>query len=327
MDAVWITPDGTKRCSVAELASLLPADDGFGWVDVPRPDTESLPILGELFGFHPVALDECTERIPVPKMHVYSDHAFVVVNGLERGRDGGVHLLPLKHFVGLRLLVTVHGPFHPSIDPEVGRRETRAVLERLELGRLHPENGVELAHAVVTGLVRRLHEFVGEHAGRITELERRVRAGEIKESETIIEQMFRVRHDLQTVRTTAAQSRQVYARLARLRTMPEEAVVHLRDIEEQFDLLRNICDDEKEYLQELLDLHQTRIANELNRFVRQLTAWGAIGLAGTLIAGIYGMNFVYMPEIDWRYGYPMALALMVVVGLVLAVLFRRKGWF
>ena len=123
--------------------------------------------------------------------------------------------------------------------------------------------------------------------------------------------MFQVRHDLQTVRTTAAQSREVYARLAGLRAMPPEAVIHLSDLADQFDRLRNICDDEKEYLQELLDLHQTRIANELNRFVRQLTAWGAIGLAGTLVAGIYGMNFVYMPELDWRLGYPMALGMIV----------------
>ena len=327
MDAVWITPDVVKPCTVQELQSRLHDEEGFGWIDVPLVEPASLRLLGELFGFHQLALDECLERIPVPKMHVYADHTFVIVNGLERGADDQVHLLPLKHFVGLRLLVTLHGPFHPSIDAEEGLRETRLVRQRLDAGRFHPVNGVELAHAIVTGIVRRLELFIVGRAGLITELERAVRAREIKESETIIEQMFQVRHDLQTVRTTAAQSQKVYSHMARMRTMPEQASIHLADIENQFDLLRNICDDEKEYLQELLDLHQTRIANELNRFVRQLTAWGAIGLAGTLIAGIYGMNFVYMPELDWRWGYPLALGLMVVVGLLLAWMFRRKGWF
>jgi magnesium transporter len=108
--------------------------------------------------------------------------------------------------------------------------------------------------------------------------------------------------------------------------MPEEAAVHLHDIENQFELLGNICDEEKQYLMKLLDLHQTRIANELNRFVRQLTAWGAIGLACTLIAGIYGMNFAHMPELGWGYGYPMAIGLMVIVGVLLGWVFNRKGW-
>jgi magnesium transporter len=98
------------------------------------------------------------------------------------------------------------------------------------------------------------------------------------------------------------------------------------DLRQGFDHLANAADLEREYLQEVLELFQTRTSNELNRFVRQLTAWGAIGIAGTLIAGIYGMNFAHMPELDWQYGYPLALGMIVVVGLLLAWFFRRRGW-
>ena len=76
----------------------------------------------------------------------------------------------------------------------------------------------------------------------------------------------------------------------------------------------------------MLDLFQTRASTELNRFIRKITAWGAIGVAGTLIAGIYGMNFVHMPELEWQLGYPMALGMILIVGVVLYVLFRRHGW-
>ena len=93
-----------------------------------------------------------------------------------------------------------------------------------------------------------------------------------------------------------------------------------------FEHLTNTADLEREYLQEVLDLFQTRASTELNRFIRKITAWGAIGVAGTLIAGIYGMNFAHMPELDWQLGYPMALGMIVVVGVVLYVLFRRHGW-
>jgi magnesium transporter len=79
-------------------------------------------------------------------------------------------------------------------------------------------------------------------------------------------------------------------------------------------------------LQEVLDFHQTRIANELNEFVRRLTSVGAILVVCTLIAGIYGMNFAHMPELDWQLGYPIALAVMVAISTVMAIYFRRKRW-
>ena len=76
----------------------------------------------------------------------------------------------------------------------------------------------------------------------------------------------------------------------------------------------------------MLDLFQTRVSTELNRFVRKITAFGTIGIAWTVVAGIYGMNFDYMPELAWRYGYPAALGLMAVLGVVFAVMFRKRGW-
>jgi Mg2+ and Co2+ transporter CorA len=259
-------------------------------------------------------------------MHLYPDHAFVVVNGLGRGDDGQIHLLPLKHFVGPGLVVTVHGPFHPSVDPELGQREIRSVLKRIESGRFQPASGIEVGHALVTGIVRQLEDVVAADASQIAGMERRVMDSEPHNSEAILQEMFTIRHDLQTIRTTAAQSRQVYARLAHMRDIPDDIRPPLEDLADQFDGLRNVCDDEKEYLQEVLDLYQTRVANELNRFVRQLTSWGAIGIAGTWIAGIYGMNFVNMPELRWEYGYPIAIGMMAVVGVLLGLFFHRKGW-
>ena len=88
----------------------------------------------------------------------------------------------------------------------------------------------------------------------------------------------------------------------------------------------NTTDLEREYLQEMLDLFQTRVSTELNRFVRKVTAWGSVGLAWTVIVGLYGMNFTHMPELSWTWGYPAVLAVMAVVGIILVVFFRRHGW-
>jgi len=88
----------------------------------------------------------------------------------------------------------------------------------------------------------------------------------------------------------------------------------------------NTTDLEREYLQEMLDLFQTRVSTELNRFVRKVTAWGSVGLAWTVIVGLYGMNFTHMPELSWTWGYPAVLAVMALVGITLVVFFRRHGW-
>jgi magnesium transporter len=98
------------------------------------------------------------------------------------------------------------------------------------------------------------------------------------------------------------------------------------ELRQGFRHLQNTADLEREYLQEMIDLFQTRVATELNRFVRKVTAWGSVAIAWTVIVGLYGMNFAYMPELSWRWGYPGVLVVMAVVGTVLAVLFRRRGW-
>src|SRR5436190_23803302 len=90
--------------------------------------------------------------------------------------------------------------------------------------------------------------------------------------------------------------------------------------------LQSITDLEREYLQEVLDLFQTRVSTELNRFVRKITAFGTIAIAWTVITGVYGMNFIRMPELEWHFGYPAVLGLMALTGVLFIVFFRRRGW-
>ena len=82
----------------------------------------------------------------------------------------------------------------------------------------------------------------------------------------------------------------------------------------------------QEYLQEVLDLLQTRVSTELNRFVRKITAWGTIGIAWTVIVGVYGMNFVVIPGLEVPWGFWAILGAMAGVAVVLAAFFRRHGW-
>jgi magnesium transporter len=327
MDVRWISRTAVETHGEKDIESLLVRTDGFLWVDIPDCDARAAAVLTDVFRFHPLGVRECHERVPVPKIHAYRDHFFVVLHGLERGAGDEIHHLELDQFVSLRYLVTVHGPFEDGVPRELAFRETREVLTRLEAGRFRPKLPGELAHAIVSALARRLEAFVTALAGQIAALERRVVTADTRHNEALLAEMFRVRHELLAVRTVAAQSREVYARMAAFsHGMLPEVNLWVNDLVDHFDRLRNVCDGEKELFQEVLDLYQTRIANEMTRFVKRLTSVGAILVSDTLIAGIYGMNFEVMPELKWQFGYAWALGLMVVVSALLAWYFRRKDW-
>ena len=100
----------------------------------------------------------------------------------------------------------------------------------------------------------------------------------------------------------------------------------MRELRQGFGQLVQTVDLEREYLQEMIDLFQTRVSTELNRFVRKVTAWGTVGIAWTVITGIYGMNVVGIPGLESPWGFPADRRVDVVVGAVLALFFRRHGW-
>lgn len=324
MELCWISEGTTESRAVEEAPALLSSPDGFVWLDVPRSDEAAFALLRDVFGFHPMALQDCTEGSPLPKVHVYGQHAFVIVHAVEDDEDGHSRIIELFQFVGPRLLVTLHS----AVDGggELTRGETQAVRQRLLAGRLHPATGAELSQSIVSGVVRHLETRVAAIARRTKSLERDIMTASTAAPDDLLNELFSVRHELYTLRTATAEDREVYARLAAIPTMPAEVVPVIHDLMDHFDRLRNVCDDEKELLQEVLDLFQTRIANDLNKFAKEITAIGAIIVVATLIAGIYGMNFKNMPELDWKYGYPIALGMMVVVSLGLARFFKGKGW-
>ena len=326
MEVRLLANGSVEPAADGEVAAALARDDGMLWADLEHTDATGMAALSEQFKYHPAAIDDCHSRTPVPKVHLYSDHIFVAVNGLVRGSDGQLHFQPLKVFVDPRRLVTVLGPTNEAVDVASCRLQTAAVRRRLDDGRLQPTSSMEVGHAVMTGVLRAQEDLIGTLAGDVTQLERRVMTCDPAKNEALLEEMFALRHDLQMIRTNAAQNREVFARLMEQPGMPADARSLLEDLFHGYEHLKTTTDLEREYLQEVLEVFQTRIANELNVFIRQLTAWGAIGIAGTLIAGIYGMNFAHMPELSWQLGYPMALGMMVVVGLLLAWVFHRRGW-
>ena len=330
MDIRWITAAGVEKRTAAELRGYLDRPDGVLWVHLDQTDAEGMTALSE--SVHPNSADlaDVANRSPVPKLHLYKNHHFSAISGLARGTDGLLHFQPLKTFLTPGALWTVFGPATAALSPEAINGDLDIVRRQLDDGEIRPTTGFELIAGIRSVMMRGQEDLIAVAARRIGQLEGRVMDSDPVTAEAVLQDLFELRHDLQTIRINAAQAHELYDNL--LETLSVDQTVmqidpqRLARLRRQYAHLKNSADLEREYLQEVLDLFQTRVSNELNRFVRKITAFGTIAISWTVVAGVYGMNFANMPELTWTYGYPLAIALMVVVSLVLWFLFHRQHW-
>ena len=328
MDVLLITPEGTQRRSPDELDALLDdvrAGRGLLWVDVPRWDADAAAALTDRFGIHPRAADDCARRNPVPKVHLYSDHLFLVLHAPERGARGHVHYVELDQFIGPCWYITVHGPLNPNVAPEAAHLETGAVTRRLEAGRFHPRTAHELSFAVASALTGRLRDYLTALTEEVWALERQVTSGHHGDAEEFLEELFQVRHGLLAVRTMAALSREVYGRTATLPAVGDGARVLVSDVEDQFRRIAQMGDAQREYLQGVIEFYQTRTNTKMTIAAERLAVIAAVTLPVTAVSSIMGMNVIVntSTHITWLVGL---LVFMVAMSVLMLVWAHRQGW-
>jgi Mg2+ and Co2+ transporter CorA len=324
---VWFLARGTVTPHpVDELKELLGSDDGIVWVDLAATDAAATDVLSDVFGFHPLAVRDCLERNQVPKVHVYDDHVFVVLHAPVGGKGGHVHYAELDQFIGPGYLVTVHGPLNPAVDPDAAMVEVNTVLRRLEAGRLRPDSSSELSFAVVAALAGRLRNYISTVTAEVWRFEQMVTGDRVLDPEEFLEQMFRARHGLLTVRTMAALSREVYGRMAGLAVVGRSGgQAFTDDLTDQFGRLRAMAHNQMDYLQGTIDFHQARTNTKMTIAAERLAVIAAVTLPITALSSILGMNFIVNDHTRPLH-LAVALVVMAIMSTLLLVWAKRKGW-
>jgi magnesium transporter len=325
VDVRLITPEGVERRRCADIEALLDGQQGLLWIDVPHWDADTERILEKQLSLHPRAVHDCAVRNPVPKVHSYPEHTFLVLHAPERGARGHVHYIELDQFIGPNWLVTVHGPMNPVVPLDAAYVETTAVARRLEDGRLRPARACELSAALVTVLTNRLREFLTELTQDVWTLERQVTAGHMGDPEQFLEELFGVRHGLLAVRTMAALSREVYGRMCRLSVFGEAGAAQLDDLEDRFRRIAAMADSQREYLQGVIEFYQTRTGTKMTIAAERLAVIAAVTLPITALSSIVGMNVIVNESTRWGEVW-LLLSVMLVMSTMLLVWARRKGW-
>ena len=300
------------------LEQALAAPTGLLWLDVTAPREEDGALLQEVFGLHKLAVEDALEENERAKVESLDGYYSITFYAAAYSRAAGqIELRPLHLFIGRRFLVTVHGQ---SVEP------VAATMRRWQApdSPIEPRVG-QVAYALIDALIDDYFPILDAIADEIDDLEDRIF---VRGEADVIQTVFALKKDLLRLRRRVAPGRDVLNVLLR-RELPifdADDLPYLRDLYDHVVRLTENIDLYRDLLSSALDSHLSFQSNRLSQVVKALTVASIILMTNALIAGIYGMNFEHMPELAWRYGYPLALGLMATLSLVLVFFFRRRGW-
>jgi magnesium transporter len=334
--AAAIYRDGRRVDSpttVADAARRLRDQRGtMAWIGLYRPAEAQLLAVAEEFGLHELAVEDAIVAHQRPKLERYGDTLFVVLRAaryldeVEEVEFGEIHL-----FVGANFVLTVRHSQAPDL---------AAVRRRMEsdpdLLRLGPE---AVLYAILDGVVDGYAPVVAGLQNDIDEIETEVFGGDPKVSRRIYELSREVIEFQRATSPLLAMLTGLMAGFEKYET-DDELQRYLRDVADHATTVAERVDGFRQMLADILTVNATLVSQAQNEEIKNLTeasydqneeikkvsAWAAILFAPTLIGTVYGMNFAHMPELRWVFGYPFALALMLVVSLTLYAIFKRRGW-
>jgi magnesium transporter len=322
----WIDSNGVSERDLADLAALRKHTDGFLWLDIPQWSDDAEAILANEFQFHPMAIAKSKNRNPIPRVHAYPDHEFIVVHAPEIGTGGHVHYLELDQFVGGNFLVTVHGPLNPKVPLELALRETEAVAARMDSGRLQPVSPFGLMYAIMSSIARREAEMVAEIAREAGLLEQRVMAEAEEDPQQFLSQQFAARHELLTIKTMAEQGSEIYRRAIKLtRFAPPEGLELMKDVLDQYETVAHLSDSQLRFLIGVTEFYRARTDTKMTIAAERLAVIAALTLPITSLSSVMGMNVIVNESTHWV-TLGILLLIMVVISLVLLRWARKQGW-
>jgi magnesium transporter len=317
------------------ISDLLEDEQTTIWLDLEAPDEREVALLREEFGFHELALEDAVRDHERPKVDAYERYYLFIFysasyNGVGRGgptpdlprgsgekRDPQIDLRQLSLFVGRNFIVTIR------------RRPIKQVEQTL--ARWHAPNSpvgnsvAGILHSLLDAIVDDYFTLMDQIVDWVEDLEDLIFS---RFREGAIEEIFGLKKDLLLLRRVVAPERDVLNVLLRQETriFKTEALIYMQDVYDHLVRVTDSIDTYRDLLSSALDSYLSLQSNQLNQLVKTLTLSSIILMACALVAGIYGMNFRNMPELEWTWGYPFALALMLAIAVGLAALFRTRKW-
>ncbi|OLR90139.1 magnesium and cobalt transport protein CorA [Actinokineospora bangkokensis] len=309
---------------IAAVNEVRKRGEGFVWIGLHEPDERQIQGVAETFGLHELAVEDAVHAHQRPKLERYEDNLFMVVKTVRyvehespTSANEIVETGEIMAFLGADYIVTVRHGKHSALHRL--REELERAPDRLRGG------PAAVLHAIADQVVDSYLAVADAFEVDIDEIEKAVFA---PRSPVSAEQMYLMKREILELRRAVAPLANPLRRLAEgcSPLIPDQVRSYFRDVDDHLVTVSERVTSFDELLTTLVDATLAKISLQQNTDMRKITSWAAILAIPTMMAGIYGMNFTYMPELEWRFGYPLLMVVIFTACFVLYRIFRKNRW-
>lgn len=318
---------GKRQAGHTDYADALDAARGrngaFAWLGLHEPTFDELSDIAATFGLHPLAVEDVVHAHQRPKLERYGDTTFIVMKTVRycehnelTGTTEVIEIGEVMLFVGPDFLVTVRH----------GESELISLRAHLDQGsKLLAHGPWAVAYAVIDQIVDDYLSVIDEVATDIDEVEASVLSPLVRSD---LNRLYQLKRQLLGMRRAVLPLARPMAELTAKDSsfVPAEISRYFRDVEDHLQRVTDQVQSFDDLLTTILEAQLAQVGVQQNNDMRKISAWVAMAAVPTMLAGIYGMNFRYMPELQWHYAYFVVLGVMASSAVALYIAFRRSGW-
>jgi len=313
--------DGRKIATIPieDISEHLNDPNGFIWIGLNEPSEKILKQIQEEFQLHDLAIEDAHRAHQRPKLETYRDTLFLVVRPAQMNVEtrqidfGETHF-----FVGKNFIVSIrHGSSRAYSEVRARCESTPQLLRK--------GPGFAL-YAVMDSIVDGYFPVIDALEEELQILEERIFSE--KSSRATTRQIYDLKRQLVEVKRAVSPLIDICTRLMRfdLELIPEDTRPYFRDVYDHVIRINEMVDSSREVLGTALEANFSLVSISQNEIQKRFAGWAAILAVPTMVAGIYGMNFKFMPELDWYYGYPFVISITLVLCVFMYGAFKRAGW-
>jgi len=290
------------------------------WINIDGiHDVEVVKSLGERFDLHPLLMEDLLNTGQRPKLEEFEDYLFIVLKMLQYDEENrGLDTEQVSLVLGENFVLSFQEKPGDLFDP---------IRERIRSGkgRIRQMKADYLVYALMDAVVDNYFLILEEFSEDIEDLEEEL-VDEPKQD--TVKSIHKLKQDLINLRKSIWPLREVVAKLEKNPhpLIDESTGIYFRDVYDHTIQVMDTVESFRDIVSGMLDIYLTSISNKMNEVMKVLTVIATIFIPLTFIAGVYGMNFQYMPELEYRWGYPLVLMVMFLIGLSMYGYFRRKNW-
>ncbi|MGD2268764.1 MAG: magnesium/cobalt transporter CorA [Desulfobacterales bacterium] len=314
--------DNLQETEVASVDNCLAYRDkkSVSWVNVSGlHDVEIIEKMGEKFNLHPLLMEDIVNTEQRPKLEDYDDYLFVILKMLYS--EGENHVIQHEQ---ISLIVT------PSVVISLQEKEGDVfdpVRQRIRKGkgRIRKSGTDYLAYALIDTVVDHYFKIFEEIGEKIEQLQEEVLE---HPSPKILQAIQNLKREMIFIRKSIWPLREIVSGLLRLESdlIKGDILPYLRDVYDHTIQVIDTAETFRDMLSGMLDIYLSSVSNKMNEVMKVLTIMATIFIPLTFIAGIYGMNFEFMPELKWHWSYPVLWVILIAIFVAMVFWFKRKKW-